>query len=225
MHLLDVVSGGIVYSMSHRRVRQPIHIVHSENWLVYTYYNEKVRRTEMTTVELYEGKSQVNGTVWSSLDAPQLPLVERQSYILPANVVAMRETITERGITNKHVLVALATGSVVEMPWALLDPRRPVLPPNQPREEGIIPYMPELPLPSENVINYNQSVASVRGIAVAPSGLESTCLVMAYGLGKSDFSEGNECILYDRRCNYYLARHFCDTRCAIEDVRPAQGRL
>lgn len=70
------------------------------------------------------------------------------------------------------------------MPWAFLDPRRPILIPNQAREEGIIPYMPELQLPSENFINYNQSIAKIQGIYTAPSGLESTCLVVVYGLGK-----------------------------------------
>lgn len=70
------------------------------------------------------------------------------------------------------------------MPWTQLDPRRPILGPGQVREEGIIPYIPELQLSSEHVINYNQSVANIRGIYTAPSGLESTCLVVTYGLGK-----------------------------------------
>lgn len=56
------------------------------------------------SVELYEGKTQANSTIWSSLDAPQLPMVEKQSYIVPANIVSLKETITEKGITNKHVL-------------------------------------------------------------------------------------------------------------------------
>lgn len=56
------------------------------------------------TVELYEGKVQTNSTIWSSLDALPVPLIEKQSYILPSTVETMRETITERGITNKHVL-------------------------------------------------------------------------------------------------------------------------
>lgn len=80
--------------------------------------------------------------------------------------------------------VALSTGGIMEMPWVLLDPRRPILLPNQGREEGVIPYIPELPLPSENVINYNQSVTAIKGMYTAPSGLESTCLVVVYGLGK-----------------------------------------
>ena len=45
------------------------------------------------------------------------------------------------------------------------------------REENLIPYAPELPIRAEWFINYNQTVARVRGIYTAPSGLESTCLV------------------------------------------------
>lgn len=182
VHLLDVVSGSIVFSMSHKRIRPPLNMVHSENWLVYSYYNDKVRRTEITTIELYEGKTQTNGTVWSSLDVQPLPMVERQSYILPVAVASMKETITEKGITNKHILIGLSSGAVAEMSWALLDPRRPVTSPEKAREEGIIPYMPELPMPHEIIINYNQTVANIKGIHTAPSSLESTCLVFVYGL-------------------------------------------
>ena len=52
------------------------------------------------------------------------------------------------------------------------------------REEGIMPYMPELPRPFEAIINYNQSVYKIHGIHTAPAGLESTCLVLCYGLGR-----------------------------------------
>ncbi|XP_030373597.1 ER membrane protein complex subunit 1 isoform X2 [Scaptodrosophila lebanonensis] len=182
LYLIDVVSGSIVFTMTHRKVRPPVHIVHSENWLAYSYYNDKVRRTEITTIELYEGKTQANSSVWSSLKAPMMPLVERQSYIIPTVVEALRETITERGITNKHVLIGTANGAIIEMPWALLDPRRPIASTTQGREEGAIPYIPELPLPTENFINYNQTIARLRNIYTAPSGLESTCLVVATGL-------------------------------------------
>lgn len=79
--------------------------------------------------------------------------------------------------------VGLHSGSVVEMAWALLDPRRhSMIAPEKQREEGIIPYIPELPLQHEAMINYNQTVANIKGIYTAPSGLESTCLVLVYGL-------------------------------------------
>jgi len=178
--LVDVVSGSVVYSLTHKKAREPVHIVHSENWLVYSYYNDKVRRTEITTIELYEGKIQANSTVWSSLEAPPMPLIEKQSYIIPTIVETMKETITERGITNKDILIGTSSGGIIQMPWALLDPRRPTS--QKIREEGSIPYIPELPLPSEQIINYNQTISRIKNIYTAPSGLESTCLVVAYGL-------------------------------------------
>jgi len=48
VHLIDVVSGAIVFSMNHRRAKGPVRIVHSENWLVYSFYNEKIRRNEIS---------------------------------------------------------------------------------------------------------------------------------------------------------------------------------
>lgn len=71
-------------------------------WLITFLF---VRFCDFTaTMELYEGKTQANSTVWSSLYSPPIPLVERQTYIFPANIASLRETITEKGITNKHVL-------------------------------------------------------------------------------------------------------------------------
>lgn len=48
VHLVDVVSGGIVTTITHRRVKGPVNMIHSENCLIYTYYNDKVRRTELS---------------------------------------------------------------------------------------------------------------------------------------------------------------------------------
>lgn len=65
----------------------------------------------LATIELYEGNTQANSTVWTSFDAPPLPAIEQQAYIIPATIVSMRETITEKGITNKHVLSECASSS------------------------------------------------------------------------------------------------------------------
>lgn len=82
------------------------------------------------------------------------------------------------------LLVALANGGILELPWMMVDPRRPINP--EVREEGVIPYMPELPIHMDAIINYNQSVSRVLGIHTSPSGLESTCLVFVHGLGEYD---------------------------------------
>lgn len=180
VYLLDIVSGSMIFSMVHKKVRGPVHVVHSENWLVYSYFNDRSRRTEIASLELYEGKTQNNSTVFSSLSTTKLPIVERQAFIFPASIESMKETITEKGITSKHIIVALANGGILELPWMLVDPRRPINP--EIREEGVIPYMPEIPIHMESIINYNQSVFGVSGIHTSPSGLESTCLVFVHGL-------------------------------------------
>uniref|UniRef100_A0A224YDN7 ER membrane protein complex subunit 1 n=1 Tax=Rhipicephalus zambeziensis TaxID=60191 RepID=A0A224YDN7_9ACAR len=182
VHLIDVITGAFIYSGSHKRARGPVHVVHSENWIVYCYHNEKSRRAEISVIELYEGAVQSNTSAFSSFNSPPGAIVEHQSYVFPSSIDAMVDTVTEKGITSKHVLLALPTGAILELPKALLDPRRPITPTALHREEGLVPYTPELPISAEHIVNYNQSVARVAGFATAASGLESTCLVVTYGL-------------------------------------------
>ncbi|XP_060114778.1 ER membrane protein complex subunit 1-like [Heteronotia binoei] len=182
IYLIDSVTGRIIHSSVQRKARGPVHIVHSENWVVYQYWNTKARRNEFTVLELYEGTEQYNATAFSSLDRPFLPQVLQQSYIFPSAISAMEVTITERGITSRHLLIGLPSGAILSLPKALLDPRRPEIPTEQTREENLIPYSPDVQIHAERFINYNQTISRMRGIYTAPSGLESTCLVVAYGL-------------------------------------------
>ncbi|XP_062889253.1 ER membrane protein complex subunit 1 [Mobula hypostoma] len=182
VYLIDGVTGRIIHESVQRKARGPVNVVHSENWVVYKYWNTKSRRNEMTVLELYEGTEQYNSTAFSSLDRPFSPIIFQQSYIFPSAISLVESTITEKGITSRHLLIALHSGGILSLPKAFLDPRRPEVPSEQSREENLIPYAPELPIRSEWYINYNQSVSRVRGIYTAPSGLESTCLVVVYGL-------------------------------------------
>lgn len=181
LHLVDAVSGRLLYSIQHKRSKGPVNVIHSENSVIYSYFNEKARRTEISALDLYEGFSQSNGTAFSSLDL-RTPIVEHSTFIFPTGLRTMVDTVSEKGITNKHILIAISSGGLLELPKAFLDPRRPITPTAEHREEGLIPYMPELPVLSEGLINYNKLVQLVRGIEVSPAGLESTCLVFVYGL-------------------------------------------
>ena len=179
-------------------------------------YSEKSRRYEVNSVELYEGQSQSNATgkaefsifqvvtlyvlpcfyiiiiiaAFSSFSSTLQPIVVKQSYVFPTGIQYMAHTRTEKGITNKDVLVALPSGGVVELPRMILQPRltqQHYLQQVQHDEDGVIlsmPYIPELPIPDEMIINYNQSVKRVSGIKTWPTRLESTCLVLVHGLGK-----------------------------------------
>uniref|UniRef100_A0A7N8Y332 ER membrane protein complex subunit 1 n=1 Tax=Mastacembelus armatus TaxID=205130 RepID=A0A7N8Y332_9TELE len=180
--LIDGVTGRIIHEAVQRKARGPVHVVHSENWVVYEYWSTKSRRNEFSVIELYEGMELYNSTVFSSLDRPHAPQVLQQSYIFPSSISTMEATLTEKGITSRHLLIGLPSGGILSLPKMFLDPRRPEIVSEQNREENLIPYSPELPIRTEWFINYNQSVSRVQGIYTAPSGLESTCLVVAYGL-------------------------------------------
>ncbi|XP_055515205.1 ER membrane protein complex subunit 1 [Leucoraja erinacea] len=182
IYLIDGVTGRITHESVQRKARGPVNIVHSENWVVYKYWNTKSRRNEITVLELFEGTEQYNSTAFSSMDRPLSPIIFQQSYIFPSAISLVESTITEKGITSRHLLIALHSGGILSLPKAFLDPRRPEVPSEQSREENLIPYSPELPIRPEWYINYNQSLSRVRGIYTAPSGLESTCLVVVYGL-------------------------------------------
>ncbi|XP_013857129.1 ER membrane protein complex subunit 1 isoform X1 [Austrofundulus limnaeus] len=180
--LIDGVTGRIFHEAVQRKARGPVHVVHSENWVVYEYWSTKSRRNEFSVIELYEGMELYNSTVFSSLDRPHAPQVLQQSYIFPSSISTMEATLTEKGITSRHLLIGLPSGGIMSLPKMFLDPRRPEIVSEQSREENLIPYAPELIIRTEWFINYNQTVSRVRGIYTAPSGLESTCLVVAYGL-------------------------------------------
>ncbi|CAG0915798.1 unnamed protein product [Notodromas monacha] len=184
VYLVDGVTGQIVTSANHKRARGPVYVEHSENWLVYSYFNEKLKRMEVATMSFYEGNVERDVPEISSLHPPANSImVEKQAYIFPAGFInAMRATVTEKGITSRHILFSIPSGHIVEMPWAWLDPMRPMHMAQMTRVEDLPPYVPELALPMEARINYNITLSRVDDIYTAASGLESTCLMLAYGL-------------------------------------------
>lgn len=181
VYLIDTVTGSVINSFNHKRCKGPVNIVHSENWFFYSYYNIKFRRFEVTSVELFEGSTQFNSTSFSSLDNIK-PIFYSKSYIVQKSFTSMQVTLTEKGITTKDVIVACQSGTLIEIPWVLIDPRRPMKMTEVEKEENLLPYMPEIPLNYEFSLNYYNYVYNVRGILTAPSGLESTSLVFVYGL-------------------------------------------
>ncbi|KPJ13164.1 Uncharacterized protein KIAA0090-like [Papilio machaon] len=161
----------------------------TDRHLLRVYLSDKHRRVEIATMELYEGKERWGspGAAFSSFSSARAPAAARQAYIVPAAARAPRAaalTVTERSLTDRHLLLALSNGAIVEIPWAFLDPRRAPVGVGQAGagEEGVPPYAPELPLPAEAVLNYNRTLHRVRALHTHPAGIESTSLVLATGL-------------------------------------------
>ncbi|CAB3411059.1 unnamed protein product [Caenorhabditis bovis] len=181
--LVDVVTGQIVHSANANKATGPIRMVHSEHWIAFSHWSEKHRRTELGIIELYEASNQqsMKEAFDSKLPTKKPPVVIANSYIYSQEIDAMSVSETEQGLTTKSILIALPSGSIHEVSRKLLDATRPLELTAAMREEMMIGYVPELAIATEEMINYNQTVHRVRAIKTAPSGLESTSLVLAYG--------------------------------------------
>lgn len=55
----------------------------------------------------------------------------------------------------------------MEISRRFVDARRPLEMTADLREEMIVPYIPELPVATEELINYNQTVSHIHGIKTA----------------------------------------------------------
>lgn len=73
-------------------------------------------------------------------------------------------SIAEQGLTTRSLIIAMPFGGVLEISRRFIDARRPLEMTPELREEMMIPYMPELPVATEDLINYNQTVYNVHGI-------------------------------------------------------------
>ena len=115
-------------------------------------------------------KTLISSTAFSSLESLDHPLVLSQGYLLPiTSVSAMSVTNTERGITHKNLLMAIENGYLYSVPKNMLDPRRGFQQTAELAEEGLMPYLPELPLHPIAFINYNMTGKRNNMIYVASS--------------------------------------------------------
>ncbi|DAZ96461.1 TPA: hypothetical protein N0F65_006507 [Lagenidium giganteum] len=192
--LLDSVSGRVIHRVRHVNGAGPIHVVQSENWVVYSFWNTKDKRTEMVSLALYEGavgthnlnpwKRPSWSDVRSSYD-PRPPFVLQKSFIYPTRVRSLGVTVTSRGITPQFILVGMETGQIYKLMRNFVDPRQTEKPPTPEEQmEGLMQYSPLVPVYNNPyaMITYNKTVGNLKTISTSPVELESTSLMFAFGL-------------------------------------------
>jgi len=94
----------------------------------------------------------------------------------------MDVTWTQRGITTKQILATLEDGHIMTLDKRLLDPRRPLEMKMEDMKEGVPQYFTMLNINPKLFINYHNIVEKPKGIVTTPTHLESTSLVLCYGL-------------------------------------------
>lgn len=195
VNLVDTVSGRILYRESHANAvssaSNPILI--NENWVIYSFFNEVTKRSELGVLSMHEGmidKSGLNAFTtpeqagsFSSLSArDSKPVVLAKTYAITKPITALGVTATKGGISTKHILIASGDDRIYSVPRNLLEPRRPTgVLKDVEKLEGLLHYHPLVPLITLTSPSYNQSVHLTTTIMSAPTNLESQSLVLAFG--------------------------------------------
>nr|CAG8470736.1 11817_t:CDS:10 [Entrophospora candida] len=189
IYLIDIVKGSILYQYKHENVGKihPINIVQVENTVLYVFWseNESTKGYQVVVYDFYESEKKderINSPVFSSF-SHERPYVNAQAFMLPYGVKTIGVTTTKNGIAIREFLFALDTDQILGLSKRILDPRRPLHAlTNEDKEEMLIPYDPAIPDNKKFILSYYLSVAGVKRIITSPALLESTSLVLAYGL-------------------------------------------
>ncbi|KAK3371965.1 hypothetical protein B0H63DRAFT_284382 [Podospora didyma] len=208
VYLLDTVSGQILSVAKHEGVdaEKPIECAMAENWFVCTFFGQytfqddsaqSIKGYQMVVSDLYESDEAndrgplgdaPNSSSLGPIDNPLgvvLPSVVSKSFILGAPISALQVTQTRQGISSRQVLAYLpGTHGIVGIPRILLEPRRPAGrdPTPAEMEEGLIKYSPAIEFDPKSIVTHERDVIGVQKIITSPAIVESTSLVLAYGI-------------------------------------------
>ena len=206
LYLLDSTSGEVIYTARHAGVdtARPVASTMTENWLAYTLHltppadspTDALQGYQLIVSELFESSipndrgplgstsnfSNVRTTVIDSTLSS--PYVISQAYLLPGPISHLTTTTTLQSITPRSLLAVLPSLSgILSIPRNIIDPRRPVGrdPTPAEAEEGLFRHSPNLDFEPKWMITHGRDVIGLTNVITAPSKLESTSLVFAYG--------------------------------------------
>ncbi|EWC44538.1 hypothetical protein DRE_06710 [Drechslerella stenobrocha 248] len=196
IYLLDSVSGVVLHTSTQADVdtTRPVVATMAENWYVYSYYSKSTARgTHIVVTDLFASPAKNDpGRLMlpkaSSYDQPRStsPYAMSQAFVFPHSISALATTTTRQGITTRAVLLAAPQlGSLLSINKRVLDPRRPVGrdPNNDEKEEGLFKYEPFLGVDHQRgSLSHSREVIGVKSVITTPSLLESTSVVVAWGL-------------------------------------------
>jgi hypothetical protein len=199
--LVDTVSGKVIYRSSIEGGSAPANAALIENTIALFYWNAKAKRSEVSSIHLYEGMIDKHGLTplaskhsatmankykeaknFSSFLSGQ-PLAMQKTYIMPKAITAVHHTITEQGIANKNLLVSLTTGQIFMLDQRQISPRRPLSEPTQHEMmDGLQQFNPFLQLNPLACITHNYALGSgAKKILSISSRLESSSMVFSFG--------------------------------------------
>ncbi|RFU80217.1 hypothetical protein TARUN_2027 [Trichoderma arundinaceum] len=209
VYLLDTVSGQLLASQVYDGVDgdKDISCTLSENWYSCAFFgqyilndgtNRDIKGYQIVVSDLYESPSPNDrgplgeAETFSPLDPVDsptgvpLPWVVSQTWIISEPLTNLTVTQTRQGISNRQLLAYLPEShAILGITRHGIDPRRPVGRDPSAAEieaEGLMKYTPAIQIDGRNLLTHERDVVGVRGIVATPAVVESTSLVVAYGI-------------------------------------------
>jgi ER membrane protein complex subunit 1 len=209
LQLVDTASGQILTSQSYKGVdaEKGVSCAISENWYSCSFFGEftlndgttrAIKGYQLITTDLYESPSSNDrgplgdAANFSSLNpvdtptGPPLPWIVSQGFVTNQPLTSLAVSQTLQGISNRLVLAYLPEAhGVVGIPRMMVDPRRPVGRDPTAAEveaEGLMKYFPGMEIDPRTIVSHQRDVLGIKGIVAAPATVESTSLIIAYGV-------------------------------------------
>lgn len=185
VYVIDTVTGSTVHEVLIPSVQgRELEAAMVENWLVYAWLEPggATGGWRLGSVELYEDENAESSAGRSSLATTPGIRAQSRTFIMQTAVRGLSFTTSTYGVTAKDLVFITSAGQVAYLPRRLLDPRRPEGKPTKAeQEEMLIPYDPLLPTGGSSVLSHAYPVLGLEHLVPAPSLLESTGLLFAYG--------------------------------------------
>lgn len=209
VRLVDTVSGQILASQVYEGVDadKSISCTMSENWHTCSFFGQytvddgtkrSLKGYQIAMSDLYESATPDdrgplgdadNFSPLNPVDTPSglpLPHVVSQAWIISEPLTNLVVTQTRQGISMRQVVAYLPEShAILGLARHVLDPRRPVDRDPTAAEmeaEAIMRYTPAIEIDARNYITHERDVIGVRGILATPTIVESTTLVVSYGI-------------------------------------------
>eukprot|EP00210_Caulerpa_lentillifera_P003252 g3104.t1 len=192
--LVDTITGRVLYRQMHDSAKGPVHGVISQHWAAYHYWSTVNQRFQISTLEFYDASHKQltlsDLFLKGIMDSPEVvssykpvPVkVFNATYFTSVPVKTLEVTRTLRGITTQLLLMGTTTDQIYSTSKRFLDPRRPIKPDLETKEERLIPFAETLPVNPTQYVSYNHIIMGLKEVITAPTGLESTSHVFSFGL-------------------------------------------
>ncbi|EPS37511.1 hypothetical protein H072_8788 [Dactylellina haptotyla CBS 200.50] len=196
IYLLDSISGAVLNTsiQTEADTSRPVVATMSENWYIYSFYSKSIAKgAHIVVTDFYTSQARndpgnlLNENI-SSYNQPRsaTPYGISQAFVFPHPITSLATTTTRQGITTRSVLLFVPRiGSLLSINKRILEPRRPVGrdPTNDEKEEGLFKYEPFLGIDHQGgSLSHARELIGVSSIITTPSLLESTSIVVGWGL-------------------------------------------